>query len=289
VYSVAGTYTVSLEVTGPGGTNTKTLASYVKVVAPAAADATPLGAPSSVVATASGSTTINLKWNASVGAAVTMTATATGHAATGFGQVLGQGHRNRGLQRGGGKGHRQRAQVDVRDDDTRRGFAHLAATYSGDALNTPSASGGVGQSVNWPSPTPGTSTNVALATNGAVATGSSTYSAAFLPATAIDNRRTGAKWGTGVGWHDATGDLFPDWLQIKFNGLKTIDNVVYSLQDNHNSDGEPSSTLAFSHYGLTDFAVQGYKGSAWVTLATVANNRLVKRTAMFVKLPAPGS
>jgi PKD repeat protein len=65
VYSVAGTYTVSLEVTGPGGTNTKTLASYVKVMAPAAADVTPPGAPSSVVARASGSTTINLKWNAS--------------------------------------------------------------------------------------------------------------------------------------------------------------------------------------------------------------------------------
>ena len=65
VYPVAGTYTVSLEVTGPGGTNTKTLASYVKLMAPAAADATPPGAPSSVVARASGSTTIHLKRNAS--------------------------------------------------------------------------------------------------------------------------------------------------------------------------------------------------------------------------------
>ena len=72
--------------------------------------------------------------------------------------------------------------------------------------------------------------------------------------------------------------------------LQTIDKiVVYSLQDNHNSDVEPSSTLAFSLYGLTDFAVQGYNGSAWVMLATVANNRLVKRTVKFVKLPAPGS
>jgi PKD repeat protein len=65
VYPGAGTYAVSLEVTGPGGTNTKTLASYVKLMAPAAVDATPPGAPSSVVARASGSTTINLKWNAS--------------------------------------------------------------------------------------------------------------------------------------------------------------------------------------------------------------------------------
>ena len=65
VYSAAGTYSVSLKVTGPGGTSTKTLASYVKVTAPATADATPPSVPGSLLATASGSTTINLWWNAS--------------------------------------------------------------------------------------------------------------------------------------------------------------------------------------------------------------------------------
>jgi PKD repeat protein len=63
VYSTAGTYSVSLKVTGPGGTSTKTLASYVKVTAPATADLTPPSVPGSLVATASGSTTIDLQWN----------------------------------------------------------------------------------------------------------------------------------------------------------------------------------------------------------------------------------
>ena len=39
--------------------------------------------------------------------------------------------------------------------------------------------------------------------------------------------------------------------------------------------------MTFSLRGLTDFAVQGFDGANWVTLATVSGNRLVKRSVTF--------
>ncbi len=37
----------------------------------------------------------------------------------------------------------------------------------------------------------------------------------------------------------------------------------------------------FTTYGIQDFTVQGWNGSSWVTLGTVTNNNLVKRTVTF--------
>src|SRR5437667_8058740 len=39
--------------------------------------------------------------------------------------------------------------------------------------------------------------------------------------------------------------------------------------------------MAFSLYGLVDFTVQGWNGTAWITLGTVSGNNLVKRTVAF--------
>ncbi len=126
------------------------------------------------------------------------------------------------------------------------------------------------------------STNVALASAGAVASASSAYSNAFPVAAINDNQRTGAPWGSGGCWADATTNTYPDWVQINFSGSKTIDSVaVYTLQDNYASPAEPTDTMTFSIYGITDFTVQGWNGSAWVTLGTVTGNNLVKRTVTF--------
>ena len=71
-------------------------------------------------------------------------------------------------------------------------------------------------------------------------------------------------------------------MQINFNGSKTIDRVVvYTLQDNYGNPVEPTDTLAFSLYGVTAFTVQGWNGTAWVTLGSVTGNNLVKRTVPF--------
>jgi hypothetical protein len=115
-----------------------------------------------------------------------------------------------------------------------------------------------------------------------VATASSTYGSGY-PVTAVNNnQRTGNTWGNGGGWNDATVNTQPDWVQINFSGTKTIDRVVvYTIQDNYSNPIEPTDTLTFNTYGITGFTVQGWDGSAWVTLATVSGNNLVKRTVSF--------
>ena len=124
--------------------------------------------------------------------------------------------------------------------------------------------------------------NVASATLGGVASASSTYSANY-PVVAVNNDdRTGVAWGAGGGWNDATIGVFPDFVQIVFNGQKTIDHViVYTLQDNFGSGLEPTNSTTFSNYGVTAFDVQGWNGASWVTLGTVTGNNLAKRTVNF--------
>ena len=65
VYSAAGVFSVSLTVTGPGGSNTKTMPNYVTVTAATISDTSPPTAPSMLAASASGSSSINLTWQGS--------------------------------------------------------------------------------------------------------------------------------------------------------------------------------------------------------------------------------
>ncbi|HEX3098784.1 MAG TPA: hypothetical protein VHQ02_13770 [Usitatibacter sp.] len=129
-------------------------------------------------------------------------------------------------------------------------------------------------------PPPAASTNVALASNGGAASASST-NAAYNLAAVNNGDRTGANL-TANTWVDDTRDGFPDWVRIDFAGAQTIDHVVvYSVQDNYTSPIEPTDTLTFTSFGLTAFDVQGWNGSAWVTLGSVTGNNLVKRTVSF--------
>ena len=104
----------------------------------------------------------------------------------------------------------------------------------------------------------------------------------FAVSSVNDGERAGLNWGHGGGWNDNTANSYPDWVQIIFNGAKTIDHVVvYTLQDNYANPVEPTDTLTFTQYGVTGFTVQGWTGSSWTTLATVSGNNLVKRTVNF--------
>jgi hypothetical protein len=128
----------------------------------------------------------------------------------------------------------------------------------------------------------GGSSNVALASAGAVATASSSYGAAYPVSAVNNNERAGSGWGNGGGWNDASADQYPDWVQIQFSGSKTVDRVVvYTVQDNYGNPTEPTDTQTFSLYGVTAFEVQGWNGSSWVVLASVSGNNLVKRTVSF--------
>jgi PKD repeat protein len=62
VYSAPGSYTVSLTVTGSGGSNTKTLPNYINTTAPVTSDTSPPTAPGTLTASVAGTTAINLSW-----------------------------------------------------------------------------------------------------------------------------------------------------------------------------------------------------------------------------------
>jgi hypothetical protein len=134
---------------------------------------------------------------------------------------------------------------------------------------------------------PSERTNVALASNGGVATASSTLSANY-PASAVTNGdRRGTSWGAGGGWNDGTLNAGPDWIEVAFDGLKTIDEVnVFSLQDNYSAPSEPTPTMTFVSFGLRAFEVQFWNGTAWITIpgASVVNNNLVWRQFTFAPI-----
>ena len=123
-------------------------------------------------------------------------------------------------------------------------------------------------------------TNVALAANGGTVLASSSYNANFPAAAAIDGDRRGINWGTGGGWNDATVNTYPDWLEVSFNGLKTLNEIdVFTIQDNYATPVDPTPSMTFTQHGVRDFRVQYWTGSAWqdVPGATVTNNLLVWR------------
>lgn len=216
----------------------------------------------------------------SAGTAVTMTATVSGAAPTGTVAFTDNGVAIAGCAAVSVTGSGNVRSAACVTSALAAGGHPVAARYSGDAGNTASTSATLTQTVNATSSTG--SLNVALASNGGVASASSTYGSAY-PVTAVNNNvRSGAGWGAGGGWNDGTAGSFPDWVQITFNGQKTIDHVVvFTLQDNYATPVEPSNTMTFSKYGITAFQVQGWNGTAWITLGSVSGNNLVKRTVSF--------
>jgi streptogramin lyase len=211
-----------------------------------------------------------------LGQAITFTATVAGNFPTGTVQFMDGGTPLAAPVTLSGGGVAQ-----LMTSTLTQGTHAITAVYSGDANNAASQSAPLSQVVNGS----GGSVNVALAANGGVASASSIYVApgyAFPVAAVNDGERAGLNWGNGGGWNDATTNAFPDWVQINFNGTQTIDQViVYTLQDNYLSPVEPTDTMTFTQYGVTDFQVQGWNGAAWVTLGAVSGNNLVKRTVSF--------
>jgi hypothetical protein len=126
--------------------------------------------------------------------------------------------------------------------------------------------------------------NVALASNGGVATASSYLTAGYAPGGAINGDRKGLNWSNGGGWTDGTVNSYPDWLQIDFDGSKTIDEIdVFGVQDNYTSPSEPTQGMTWTSYGLPDFQVQWWDGASWqdVPGGKVTGNNLIWRKFTF--------
>jgi len=157
----------------------------------------------------------------------------------------------------------------------------LAEYPAAGATNAPQKEYGYrnGQLLVTAEPSTGPSVNVALASNGAVAIASSTFSG-FAASGAINGDRKGLfAWQNGF-WSTASAG-FPAWLEVQFNGSKTITEIdIITIQDNYNAPIEPTDSTAFSQYGLTAYQVQYWTGSAWATIpngSLSGNNNVWKR------------
>jgi subtilisin family serine protease len=164
----------------------------------------------------------------------------------------------------------------------------LAGTYSLEAVATDDRGGTKTSSpvTVTIAPPPGR-TNVALGANGGLATASSSFSSGFPAASVINGDRKGLNWGTGGGWQDGTNGVWPDWVEVQFTGPRTIEEIdVFSVQDNYSSPGDPTPGMTFTKYGLQDFVVEYWTGSAWepVPGGAVLNNTRVWRQFNFAPI-----
>ncbi|HYE12952.1 MAG TPA: RHS repeat-associated core domain-containing protein [Pyrinomonadaceae bacterium] len=140
-----------------------------------------------------------------------------------------------------------------------------------------------------PAPGAGPRTNVALASNGATASSSSSITG-YPASSVINGDRRGLNWGSGGGWNDSTADSYPDWVEVTFAGAKIINEVsVFTAQDNIASPLEPTEAMTFTQYGIKSFDVEYWDGSAWATVpdGSVTDNSLVWRRFTFPPLTTP--
>ncbi len=136
-----------------------------------------------------------------------------------------------------------------------------------------------------PTPTPAQRVNFALSAHGAAATASSTLGTGWPASGAINGDRRGLNLQRGGGWADATSNRFPDWLQVDFSGVRTIDEVsVFTVQDAYASPAEPTESMTFTQYGNTALDVQYWTGSAW---QTVSNGNITSNDKVWRKVTFP--
>ena len=126
-------------------------------------------------------------------------------------------------------------------------------------------------------------TNVALASNGATVTASSTWSNppfSYLPSSVNNGDHRGLNPANNSNW-TSNGTSLPQWVEVAFNGSKTINQIdVFSLQDNYQNPIEPSESTSFSLYGLTAFQMQYWNNGAWTTVpggSVTGNNKVWKK------------
>ncbi len=165
---------------------------------------------------------------------------------------------------------------------TATGGTATGGTATGGSTTGGTTTGGTTSGGTTGSTTGGTnlnSKNVALASEGAVASASST-----TPGLSADLAIDGSQvWGTVGAWKDSTPNS-DDWLQVDFQGSKQINKiVVYGVRDDYTNPAAPSDATPGSLYHLINFSVQYWTGSQWsqVPNANVVSNTLVKRTFSF--------
>ncbi len=115
----------------------------------------------------------------------------------------------------------------------------------------------------------GEGVNVALASNGGIASASSQYSSDYPVEAVNDGDRAGIEWENGGVWADATPDEYPDWVEVSFDSIYSIDTInVFTLQDDVDNMCEPTLYMDFTKYGITVFDVQYWdvNSRSWKTV-----------------------
>lgn len=128
--------------------------------------------------------------------------------------------------------------------------------------------------------------NVAAAQNGGTATASSTADN-YTTDALINGDRAGVNLTSGGGWRDDTPALFPDSVEIEFTGAMSIDEInVFTQQDSWWAPIDPTETTSFFNNGITNFEVQYWHGTSWVTIpgGVVTNNTKVWRKFTFAPI-----
>lgn len=124
-------------------------------------------------------------------------------------------------------------------------------------------------------------TNVALSSNGATVSASSSFTGHAASGAINGDRRGLFVWQNGYWAAASTGSA---WLEVQFNGSKTISEIdVVVVQDNYLAPVEPTDTMTFGNYGMTAYDVQYWNGSSWVTVSggSVTGNNKVWRKFSF--------
>jgi hypothetical protein len=125
--------------------------------------------------------------------------------------------------------------------------------------------------------------NYALQANGGVASANANEGGTAAPAYANDGSRVSNSGGTNY-WRDGTN--LPTWWEVAFSGTKFIERVdMYTLRDVFTDTSAVGSAETISLYGITDYNIQYWNGSAYVTLVTVSANNKVWRTHTFTAVP----
>lgn len=107
--------------------------------------------------------------------------------------------------------------------------------------------------------------NLALSSNGAVATASTSL---YDPSGAINGQRTLNGWGNGNGWQAKSEKSHPnwwgDWLQIAFRESQLMDTVVVHAFPEH--------ALHENRHGLENYTLQICADDGWENIETVKHN-----------------
>ncbi|HEY0725220.1 MAG TPA: hypothetical protein VGD41_14710, partial [Pyrinomonadaceae bacterium] len=147
----------------------------------------------------------------------------------------------------------------------------------------------------YPMQAPPPPTNVALQSQGGVASASSQHSTGNYPVSAVNNGdRRAQNWGAGGGWNDNTqGDYSSDIIQVTFPSVTFVSQInVFTLRDNYQDNLTPPSltetfnTCENSGQGITEFEVQYLSGGLWVTVpgGIVRENNKVWRQFSFAEV-----